>query len=546
MSGSGRVSFRGGGTVHFEGSAFAGPVFLNGADLILARGVSSAAAFTVGADSTLSGAGTIGALTVNDGGVVSPGYSPGTLQVSGSVAFNSGSTYRADVAPGHVNDLIAAGGALSIADGSRLDIKGARGSYANSWTFTILSAAGGVSGAFSEATSNFAFLDPLLTYGSTFVDVTLVRKDIPFAAEAFTQNQWATAVALESLGAGNAVYDAVASQLKGEAHTAFDALSGEAYASVETVMQQQSAYVRDGVTGRLRQAFAIDGAGGPATAGFGGGLALVMWVQGFGGWGETFSDGNAASISNSIGGVLGGVDAPLGENWRIGAYGGYSASWFDVSARASSGSMDNYNAGLYAGARYGQVALRLGGGYAWHDVSLSRSVAFPGYAAQVSSGYTGGEAQLFGQVGYDFSANGLAFEPFAGLAYVHLEGASAVESWSSAALDVSTGAMDTLYGTLGLRIAAPFDLAGHTVTPSLMAGWQHAFGDIIPEASMRFAGGSTPFSVLGAPIAIDTAVVLAGLGYALSPLATLTLKYDGQIASSAVESAFTGQLQIRF
>ncbi len=45
----------------------------------------------------IGGTGTIGGLTVLNGGTASPGYSPGTLTVNGNVSFGAGSTYRVDI-----------------------------------------------------------------------------------------------------------------------------------------------------------------------------------------------------------------------------------------------------------------------------------------------------------------------------------------------------------------------------------------------------------------------------------------------------------------
>ncbi|WAC26598.1 autotransporter domain-containing protein [Ancylobacter sp. SL191] len=545
LTGSGTVTLTGGGSVLYAGSAFAGPVFVEQASLELASGVTSASSFTVGAGGVLSGTGTIAALTVNAGGVVAPGYSPGTLVVAGNAVFNAGSLYQVDVAPGQVSDVITVGGHATIADGAQLAVVGTPGSYANSWSFNVLSAAGGIIGTFSGASSNFAFLDPVLSYSATEVEVTLVRNDIPFWQEARTANERATAIGVETLGAGNPVYDAVAAQLAGQAYAAFDALSGEIYASAETVMMQQSAYVRDAVNMRLRQSFGAGDSAGPATASLGT-LPVVIWVTGVGGWGDSFGDGNAATIANSIGGVLAGFDAAFNANWRVGAFGGYSDSWFDVEDRASSGSMDSYTAGLYAGGQYGPLALRMGGAYTWHDVSVARSVVFPGYEAGTSASYTTGETQIFGQIGYAFTVEDHRIEPFIGLAYVHLDDASAVETGASAALDVDSGGMDTVYGTLGVTLSKTFEVQGRSYTPSVTVGWQHAFGDITPQATMQFASGSEAFTISGVPIAEDALVLGASLAISLGPTASLALIYDGQIAASATQSALSGQLLIRF
>ncbi|MBA4791705.1 MAG: autotransporter-associated beta strand repeat-containing protein [Rhizobiales bacterium] len=553
LTGAGGVTLMGGGTALFAGSSYGGTVTLSGANLRLSEGVDTSATFIVNGASVLSGTGTIGALTVGAGGTVSPGYSPGTLSVAGNVALEAGSLYRAEVQPGGVHDLIAATGAISIADGSTLAVVGSRGTYANSWTFNILTAAGGITGAFSSAITNFAFLTPVLTYDTTFVDVTLVRNNIAFASEARTLNERSTALGTDTLAPGNPVYDAVASQLLGEAYIAFDALSGEIYASAGTVMQQQSAHVRDAVGGRLRQSEAAAGAaplaygaGGPSVAGIGAGWTPVLWAQAFGGWGNSFSNGNAATISSSIGGVLGGVDVALGDVWRVGAYGGFSQSWFNVPDRSSSGSMDTYDVGLYAGGRFGPWSLQLGAGYGWHDVGVSRTVSFPGYLGTNSADYGAGLAQAFGEIGYDIATAGVTLQPFAGLAYVHLDGGSGSEAGSTSALTFSSTSMDTLYTTLGLRAAADMTVAGRILSPSVTLGWRHAFGDTTPQTTMAYVSGSAAFPIWGVPIAADAAVLGASLAYALAPQALLSVRYDGQIAATASENAFTGALQIRF
>ena len=62
-------------------------------------------------------------------------------------------------------------------------------------------------------------------------------------------------------------------------------------------------------------------------------------------------------------------------------------------------------------------------------------------------------------------------------------------------------------------------------------GWSHGFADT-PTALNSFAGG-TSFSVLGAPLRADMAVVSAGLDLDVGATTTLSLTYDGQFAAGA-------------
>ncbi|WP_374539631.1 autotransporter outer membrane beta-barrel domain-containing protein [Micromonospora aurantiaca (nom. illeg.)] len=552
ISGAGQVTFTGGGSVVFS-APYQGPVAVDDTAVVLERGTVTASPFTVNAGGTLGGTATIGGLTVNAGGTVSPGYSPGTLTVNGAVAFNTGAVYRVDVTPAGAHDLIIASGAVTISSGATVEVAAEPGRYPGSSTVAILTTSGTVSGTFGGVTSDYAFLDPSLSYDAQNVYLTFAYTGMDFISYARTMNEAGVAVAAQALGGGNAIYDAILSLPDAAVAPAFNALSGEVYASVDGVLQQQSIYVREAVGTRLRQAAegpdalarAAQGAG-PATARLSKDLDVTLWAHGYGGWGNSFGNGNAASVSSSLGGFLIGADVALQPNVWAGVFGGYSRSSFDVDARASSGNSDNYDVGVYAGGQFGAWALRGGFAYGWHDISTSRMVSFPGFSQTASAGYSTGTAQLFGEVGYDVALGGYAFEPFAGLAYVNVAGASFSEGLSSAALAVETAAMDTLYSTLGVRAATSVQLFGRALTPSVTLGWQHAFGDTTPAAAMRFLGGATPFEVSGVPIAQDALLVNAGLAYGLSDAATLAVTYSGQFATSASQNAFSAQFSLKF
>lgn len=547
------LGFMGGGTFTYAGAGhFAGLVSVAGATLHLTGAeFADASSVEVYDKGVLSGNGTVSTLIIHDGGKVAPGNSPGTLAAS-TVTFEAGSAYRVDVTPTGEHDLISATGAVTIDKGAAVQVVAVPGRYKVDTSYAILTTAGTVTGEFGSVTTDYAFLQAALSYDAENVFLALHYTGANFADYARTPNQFTTATAAQALGSGNAVYDALVQQTAASAPYAYDALSGEAYASVGSVIQQQSIYLRDAVGGRLRQSLTAPGVSplaygaGPQTAALGAGLTPTLWVEGYGGWGDTYSNGNAATISNSIGGFLMGADVAVAETARAGLFAGYSQSQFDVTGRSSSGSMNNYDIGLYAGAQFGAFALRGGAAYSWHDVSMSRSIVFPGFFGATEGNFTTGTTQVFGEIGYDVEVGAYAFEPFAGLAYVNLSGTSFTESGGAAALSVSTGGMDTVYSTLGLRAATTLQLGGRTLTPHATVGWQHAFGDTTQVSTMQFFGGPTPFSVSGAPIAEDAVLLGAGLTYALSDKAQLGASYSGQLSGAASQNAFTVQFGLKF
>jgi len=76
-----------------------------------------------------------------------------------------------------------------------------------------------------------------------------------------------------------------------------------------------------------------------------------------------------------------------------------------------------------------------------------------------------------------------------------------IERGSAAALASPSANTDATFTTLGLRATTTFDTGGVSLTAKGMVGWWHAFGDVTPEAAMRFAVAGNPFTIGGVPIA---------------------------------------------
>ncbi|WGG59392.1 autotransporter domain-containing protein [Brucella intermedia] len=503
----------------------------------------------------LAGSGTIGGhVNLFSGAVLSPGNGVGTLTLTGDLALYKGSIYQVDINRDGQSDLVDVSGAANIYGGSVRVIAGT-GNYAASTQYTILTAGGGITGTFDEGvTSNLAFLDPSLSYDDNNVYLTMTRNGTTFENVGQSRNQIATGGGVESLEAGNAVYDAVLNLSAEQARYAFDQLSGEIHASTKTALIEDSRFLRNAVNDRLRAAFDGVGASGSAVT-YENGVpqpvaantdGFAVWGQGFGSWGHTSGDGNAARLNRSTGGFFVGADAPVFDTWRFGAIAGYSHTSFDAKDRHSSGSSDNYHLGLYGGSTWGDLAFRSGAAYTWHDISTSRSVAFPGFSESLKGGYNAGTAQVFGELAYGFNFGTTRFEPFANLAYVNLHTDGFRETGGAAALTSGSSSTDTTFTTLGLRGSTTFDLNGASVTAKGMLGWRHAFDDVTPTSRMGFADGGSAFTVAGVPVARNAAVVEAGLDFALTPSAVLGVTYGGQFGSGVVDQSFKANFSAKF
>lgn len=78
-----------------------------------------------------------------------------------------------------------------------------------------------------------------------------------------------------------------------------------------------------------------------------------------------------------------------------------------------------------------------------------------------------------------------------------------------------------------------------------MVGWQHRFGDMTPEATLRFQG-SQPFTVAGTPMARDALAVRAGIDASVNDNLTLGLSYVGQYGSGADSNGVRASLEWQF
>jgi outer membrane autotransporter protein len=224
---------------------------------------------------------------------------------------------------------------------------------------------------------------------------------------------------------------------------------------------------------------------------------------------------------------------------------GYSHSSFYADGRASSGESDNYHLGLYGGTQMGALGFRSGIAYTLHQVSTSRSVAFPGLADSLTADYDAGTFQAFGEAGYRIDTAAASFEPFANLAYVNLHSDGFAEKGGAAALTSASQSTDVTFTTLGIRASTDIDLGSVKTKARGMLGWRHAFGDTVPTSSLAFAG-SDAFTVAGAPIARNAAVIEAGLDFDITPQAKLGVSYTGQFGGSARDHGAKADLSVRF
>ncbi|MEP7311326.1 MAG: autotransporter domain-containing protein [Pseudomonadota bacterium] len=539
IQGTGSLTKRGAGTLTLSGSSSLTGATRVASGVLAVPGFLGTSQVSVDSGATLTGAGTIGGLTVRTGATLAAGNAGlGTLAVNGGVIQESGSIWQLQIASTGATDAVTATGPATIANGAILQVnKLDAGRYQLGARYLVLSAAGGVSGIYTLTgdTRVSAFFNVVGAYDAAhaYLDVVQARS---FTAAGGTRNQIAAAAGIDRLGLGNQLFNAMGYlQSDAEVAAALDQVSGELHASAQAAAVEDSRFVREAALNRVRAGFGDPGAAGDARLAQSAVDGPATWGQAFGSWGRSDDDGNGAQLDRSIGGFFLGSDVAPVDGIRLGGLAGYSRSDIHAAARASRGTSDNYHLAIYGGREWGALELRAGAGYSIHGIDTRRAVTFSGYSDNLRASYDARTAQVFGELGYSFARNAMTLEPYASVAYVSLHTAALVEQGGPAALAVPEETLAVPFSTVGLHASSTHERqVGSLLTLHATLAWRHAYDDVVATSRVAFAGG-TGFDVAGVPIARDVAVVELGLDGTLVRGMALGLSYSGQAGDGSID-----------
>jgi autotransporter-associated beta strand protein len=516
---------------------YTGATTVNVGTLVVDGSIASSSLTTVNTGATLAGSGTVGSTAIT-GGTLAPGSAGGSvfgpLTVQGNLSFTAASTYLIQVSPANagLTKVTGVSGAATLG-GATVDAVFMPGSYISK-QYTIVNAAGGVSGAFNPAVvSNMANLQPTLTYDNN--DAFLNIKVLFSTPNGLNINQQNVANALTGFFNANggipfafaALNAAGLTMASGELATAsqqttFDAMSLFMGVLTDPFMNRvggagsspsASGYAEEGdasayAATRKTDAFAMFTKAPPAPFE----PRWSVWAAGFGG--SQTTDGNAALGSNAVTsrifGTAVGADYLFSPRTIAGFALAGGGTNFSLANGLGSGRSDLFQAGAYIRHNAGPAYITAALAYGWQDITTNRTVTIAGtdmlqarFNANAFSGRLEG--------GYRFIApyfGGFGLTPYAAVQATTFDLPAYAESVLSGAgtfaLAYNAKSATDTRSELGIRTDKSYAMADGILTLRGRTAWAH---DYDPDRSIAATFQTLPgasFVVNGAAQAHDS------------------------------------------
>jgi uncharacterized protein with beta-barrel porin domain len=593
-----------GGSVTFSGTnTYTGTTTINsGASLIVNGSIATSSAVNV--SGALSGTGTVGATTVNTGGILAPGSGvAGTsLMVSGSLAFASGAMYVVMLNPTTASFAQVTGTATL---GGSVQAFFAPGSYLGK-QYTILQSAGLGGTTFASLTTNnipAGFLASL-SYTPTSVLLNLTGS-LPTAGLSTNQTNVAGAlnkffngggalppsfITIFGLTDGNlqaALTQASGETATGTQQTTFDAMNlfmglltdpfvdgrgatgAVSPAAPPAFAEEDSTASSYTNNGQKRSGSERDAYGMMTKAPM---MPPVeqrwsVWAAGFGG--SQTTDGNATLGSNSVTSRIAGT--AVGADYLVSPFtlAGFAmaggATSFSV-ANSGGGHSDLFQVGAFVRHTVGPAYVAATLAYGWQDVTTNRTVTITGidqlqarfnanaYSGRVEGGYRfvmpGTGTPWSGMPAWTAMpwAGGLGITPYAAAQFTTFQlpayAESAVSGTNNFALSFGSQSVTDPRSELGVRTDKSYALTDSILTLRTRFAWAH---DYDPNRAVGATFQSLPgasFVVNGAAMASDSALTTASAEMKWRNGWSTAATFEGEFSN--VTSSYGGKAVVRY
>ncbi|MBV9461670.1 MAG: autotransporter domain-containing protein, partial [Bradyrhizobium sp.] len=535
---------------------------------------SSASSLTVNAGGTLGGNGTVGNTTINSG-TLAPGNAIGLLTVSGNLVFTAAATYLVEVSASNADRTNVTGTAtLGGATVSLAQI----GTTLSSQRYTILNAAGGLSGTFNPVvTSALPDVIGALSYDAKNVYLNLALN----FGNGLNANQQNVASALTGFfNAGGSLPTAIfgaltpagLTQLSGEGatgsqQTTFDAMNqfmglltdpfiagrgdpASAGGTPTPYADESLAYAARTRTAGERDAYAAVYTKAPAAVPFQ--QRWSVWAAGYGGSQSTNGDPRVLGSNDTRSSIYG---TAVGADYRFSpdTIAGFALAGGGTSFNVNTfgyGRSDLFQAGAFIRHSIGPAYLTGALAYGWQDVTTNRTVTIAGID-QLQARFNANAWSGRVEGGYRFVVpviGGVGFTPYAAGQFTtfdlpgYME--QAIVGSNQFALAYGSKSVTDPRSELGIRTDKSFAAENGIFTLRSRLAWAHDFDrDRAIGATFQTLPGAS-FVVNGARQASDSALTSASAEWRWLNGWSAAATFEGEF--SDVTRSYAGKGVVRY
>lgn len=515
------------GTLILGGAnTYTGPTTVTAGTLQLDDAVVSAAEVMGGA--RLAGSGTVNGNLINQG-LLSPGASPGLININGDFTQTSAGTFLAELAgtaPADYDRLIITGQANL--DGTLQIVPISGFEPAVDQTFEIISATS-LNGTFADVISPWDFISATVVFEVLYEPdgVVLSFTQLPFAGFGRTPNQIAT---------GQAIDDAIAAGTIPNLRTALNtsATDDAVRANLNRLSPQRYERLFD-------QAVQLSDALVRSTENHLGSVSLEpgmnFWTQVAHSKGRHGGDADIDGAETRATGLMVGVDVPLSTEFTAGVLFRYTDERLQLDDEGSRTEIERYTPAIYA--RYAIprawfVEAVAGVGFAEND--HRREINIPGFVRTAEGDNTSQERFVSVRTGYAFTRGKLHLTPYVGLQHVRWESETFTETGADeASLRVHGQKGESLASRVGVSLG--YDFGGESYPrfmPVVDLAWRHEFQQSRRDIEADLGG--LPYTVQSQRPNVDGFSVGAGFDAALTPRISLFARVgaDWDVAADRV------------
>lgn len=572
-------------------NTYTGATTVDGGMLVVNGSIVRSSLTTAGFAGILAGTGTVGATMIADGGTLMPGLpgiAGGTLNVMGNLTMTSAAAYLATVSPASASLARITGNALL---GGALEAYGTGGAFTSGTKYTVLTATGGIGGAFSMLAvgGSFGSMTPTLSYDADDVFLTLVPANLAShlpAGAPLNDIRLANAITAVNFGTPPLAFQNLFNLPAPQLQSALTQISGEA----ATGAGKAALDITNDFMNIMFNPYAGDrGAGGgfgpmayapPSTLGYASdgdapenALAYAKagpkpyqplasfgsppvsqprwstWGSAYGGQATVGGDAAAGSATTTtqVAGYAAGLDYRTDPNTVVGfTLGSGSGSW-SLANGLGGGNSNVFQIGGFASHQIGAAYVSAGLAYGAHWMSTSRTVTVAG-ADTLSADFFASTLSGRLEGGYRIEARDFGLTPYAAVQVTAFSTPAYLETAASGVPTFALGYADTTSTTTRTEFGSWVDkrlvLAnGNALVLRARLAWAHGFEnnqDI--NATFQTLPGAN-FTIGGATPAADSALVSLAAEYFLDDGWRVGGRFDGEFSSN--KTSYAGTATVR-